>query len=445
MTSTDTTTGTLAHIDPTSIVLDTNVRTTARLDDAFVASIREHGVMQPVVGYQDDDGVVHVLQGQRRTLAAIQAERPTIPVYLAHSPAEADRIITQMIENDQRSGLGDAERADAYEQLAVLGMSASQIARRAHVTKEAVEHGLAARSAESGREALAAGLSLDDAAVLAEFEGDDDAIAALLDAAERDSIAHEASRLRRHRAAAQALATAQQDLTEQGIAVLDEAPWGYFYDGHGPAAPLRHLDVDEEQHTTCPGHAVLLSASAWGDEPTVSTTTLCTAWKEHGHSVTGPYANTATSGGPMTDDEKAERRTIVENNKAWRAATDVRRTWLATFAQRKTAPKDAPVFLAHALAGRRAEDGTTDRKGITTELLGTGWRAIPATPAKAMVRALGIALAGHEVTYADVHTWRHVDAATLLYLRTITAWGYQPSEVEQAILDNAAETADDEE
>ncbi|MGP5261296.1 ParB N-terminal domain-containing protein, partial [Brachybacterium paraconglomeratum] len=98
MTTTDTT-RTLVHVDPTTIVLDTNVRTDARLDKDFVASVRDHGVMQPVVGYRDQDGAVHVLQGQRRTLAAVETQRETIPVYLAETPDEAGRIITQMVEN----------------------------------------------------------------------------------------------------------------------------------------------------------------------------------------------------------------------------------------------------------------------------------------------------------------------------------------------------------
>ncbi|PPI12786.1 hypothetical protein C5D04_11280 [Rathayibacter sp. AY1D2] len=47
--------------------------------------------------------------------------------------------------------------------------------------------------------------------------------------------------------------------------------------------------------------------------------------------------------GPMTDEQKAERRTLVANNKAWHAAETVRREWIASFLSRKTLPQDPPA------------------------------------------------------------------------------------------------------
>lgn len=425
-------TGTLAHVAPASIVLDTNVRTTTRLDKAFVASIREHGVMQPVVGYQDADGAVHVLQGQRRTLAAVETERETIPVYLAQNRDEAGRIITQMVENDQRTGFTDAERADAYEQLSLLGLTAGQIARRTHTQKQTVEHGLAARQSDTAREHLTGGLTIEQAAAIAEFDEDDKAVANLLDAAQRGGFEHSLSRLRQARDAALAVATETERLTGEGTTVLDETPWGYYYDGRGAAAPLTVLGIDEAEHTTCPGHAVAVTAG-WGGE--VRTEPLCTDWKGNDHENNSAAAGAS---GPLDENEKAERRRIIEGNKQWRAATDVRRDWLRTFTQRKSAPKDATIALARLMATTpsRVVDGMNDRKSITTDLMGEGWREdLPATAARATIHTLTTALAGLEVTYADVHTWRTMSTYDLDYLRTITTWGYTPSEFEQNLLD----------
>lgn len=136
-------------------MLGTDVRADARLDKAFTASIREHGVMQPVVGYRDEDGAVHVLQGQSRTLAAVEAKSESIPVCLADTPDEAGRIITQMVENEQRTGFTDAERADGYEQLSLLGLTAAQIAKRTHSRKESVEQTLTACQSRTARDHLA--------------------------------------------------------------------------------------------------------------------------------------------------------------------------------------------------------------------------------------------------------------------------------------------------
>jgi len=39
----------------------------------------------------------------------------------------------------------------------------------------------------------------------------------------------------------------------------------------------------------------------------------------------------------MSEEQKADRRRVIENNKAWRSATTVRRAWLRGFTARKTA------------------------------------------------------------------------------------------------------------
>ena len=61
-------TGTLVHVDPSTLLIDTNVRTQVRLDAKFKASIKTHGVLQPIVAISTDEGL-HVRFGQRRTLA----------------------------------------------------------------------------------------------------------------------------------------------------------------------------------------------------------------------------------------------------------------------------------------------------------------------------------------------------------------------------------------
>lgn len=72
----------LEHIDPRAVTIETNVRTGEVLDADLVDSIREHGVLVPVLGWREGGGSVHVRAGQRRTLAAREAGRVTIPVYV---------------------------------------------------------------------------------------------------------------------------------------------------------------------------------------------------------------------------------------------------------------------------------------------------------------------------------------------------------------------------
>lgn len=70
--------GTIEHIDPNQIEVETNVRTVVKIDPSLVASIREFGVLEPVVCRLAENGTVSVRMGQRPVLAAREAERPSI-------------------------------------------------------------------------------------------------------------------------------------------------------------------------------------------------------------------------------------------------------------------------------------------------------------------------------------------------------------------------------
>jgi ParB family chromosome partitioning protein len=169
----------LEWLDPATLTVDTNVRKDAALTKEFIASIAEHGVLEPVIAHRKDDGTVHVLMGQRRTRGAVEAARPLIPVMVTDSPDEAERIVTQVVENIQRAELTEADEAEAYHQLSLIGVPASAIAKKTGRTKTAVEGALKARSTESGAKALGEGYTISQALVLAEFASDEEAVAEL--------------------------------------------------------------------------------------------------------------------------------------------------------------------------------------------------------------------------------------------------------------------------
>ena len=54
--------GELEHIDPTSLQIGDNVREYANLDNAFIDSIAEHGVLSPITAIRRHDGIVEVQQ-----------------------------------------------------------------------------------------------------------------------------------------------------------------------------------------------------------------------------------------------------------------------------------------------------------------------------------------------------------------------------------------------
>ncbi|MEO5536047.1 MAG: ParB/RepB/Spo0J family partition protein [Pseudolysinimonas sp.] len=275
---TDTTTlGTVEHIDPNTIEVETNIRTVSKPDPALVASIRQFGVLEPVVCRRDENGNVTVRMGQRRVLAAREAGSDTIPAYIvAGDDATTTRLLEQFAENEHRADLTQAERAAVFQQL--------------------------------------------------QFEG---------------------------------------------------------------------------------------------------------------------LSNGGQVGG-MTDEQKAERRELIANNKAWDSAEAVRREWLATFLSRKTLPKDAPAFLTVGLTQHRRDVASALSGGnrLAATLLGlepqsSEWQPSPVDGyaeqhGKAGHVALAIVLAGMEAAIGR-HTWRNPSSTAGRYLAQIEAWGYALSEVEQIV------------
>jgi len=82
----------------------------------LVHSVREFGVLQPVVVRQNADGEYELIMGERRTRAARLAGLETIPAILRET-ADDDLLRDALLENLHRSQLNPLEEASAYQQL----------------------------------------------------------------------------------------------------------------------------------------------------------------------------------------------------------------------------------------------------------------------------------------------------------------------------------------
>ena len=161
----------------------TNVRTAAEasLDKEFLDSVSANGVLVPIVATRDENGV-HVRYGQRRTLAAQQVGLPSVPVYIVEADAadDAQRIVEQLVENDQRQALTDGDRIQAYKALELEGLSVTAIAKRTGTKRDKIKTGLTVAASETGTRLIAeTGMTLDQAATLIEFEDAPDVVATL--------------------------------------------------------------------------------------------------------------------------------------------------------------------------------------------------------------------------------------------------------------------------
>jgi len=96
----------------------------------LASSIREHGVVQPVVVRPLDEGFYQLMAGERRWRAAQRAGLTRIPAIVRDSGARDDLEIA-LIENLQREDLNPMEEAQAFERLMVdYGLTQEEVAKR---------------------------------------------------------------------------------------------------------------------------------------------------------------------------------------------------------------------------------------------------------------------------------------------------------------------------
>ena len=111
--------------------------------EELAASIREHGVIQPLVVADAPDGAGYVLiAGERRLQAAKLAGLARVPAVVREA-TEQQLLELALIENIQRADLNPLETAEAYRQLhEEFGLSHEEIARRVGKSRVAVSNTL---------------------------------------------------------------------------------------------------------------------------------------------------------------------------------------------------------------------------------------------------------------------------------------------------------------
>jgi ParB family chromosome partitioning protein len=123
----------LVYIDPHSIVPNPRQpRTHFDPDDLaeLVHSVREFGVLQPVVVRDTGDGTYELIMGERRTRAAREAGLETMPA-IVRETADENLLRDALLENLHRAQLNPLEEASAYQQLLEdFGITQEELAGR---------------------------------------------------------------------------------------------------------------------------------------------------------------------------------------------------------------------------------------------------------------------------------------------------------------------------
>jgi ParB family chromosome partitioning protein len=123
----------LIQIDPQKIVPNPRQpRTHFNPEDLaeLVHSVREFGVLQPVVVRKNSEGEYELIMGERRTRAAREAGLDAIPAVVRET-ADEDLLRDALLENLHRSELNPLEEASAYQQLLEdFGITQEELATR---------------------------------------------------------------------------------------------------------------------------------------------------------------------------------------------------------------------------------------------------------------------------------------------------------------------------
>ena len=105
--------------------------------EALAASIREHGVLQPILVTETLDGY-QLVAGERRLRASQLAGLDRVPA-VVRQLADRDQLEVALVENLQRADLGPMEAAAAYQALATeFELTHDEIARRIGRAKSTV-------------------------------------------------------------------------------------------------------------------------------------------------------------------------------------------------------------------------------------------------------------------------------------------------------------------
>lgn len=445
-------TTTVVRVDPKTLLVGPNVRKEVILRPDFVASIREHGVLVPILAQETTDGL-EVVDGQMRTLAAVDAELVDVPVFV-QPPAvdDAARIVEQIVVNEDRAGLTAPDHVAAIAQLALdFKMPAAEISKRTGASKERVAAVITtskskAATAAVGRE----GVTLELAAKMAEAELTDAEIDRVLSTTYNREYQIQVVLDQRKRAAEVERLT--EKLQADGVAIAAKPSHGEYSPGeknkHRYLGDLVDATTGKKittaKHATCPGHAAFVGVRGYSGP--VEVHYLCTDPSKRGHRDANRVAPTK-----LTDAERARKEVEKQRTAAWPTATEVRLEWVREqLLTRRTAPSGWELLAVHDFAERHQRTWQSGARPALVLLQAPAadddwntsttlaeWAA--AKPSNGWRAALAMVIARHEDVLTTGPSWAKASAT---YLQLLSSWGYDLSEVEQGIVDDAAAAAD---
>ncbi|WP_433294521.1 ParB N-terminal domain-containing protein [Actinoplanes sp. CA-030573] len=438
-----------------------NVRTNAQALPGIVQNLEEDGIrglLAPliVIPYGTHRGKPRYLavDGEQRYWSAVDAKQKFVQAIIRQDLAGNVDQIVSMLRQIHRTDPTAQQLAQGVEQLALYGLDDDEINRRTGYGIERVKaaRAVAKLSGAVSQRAQQSGLDLTQQAILSKFADVPETVDKLLDEAEKGPFAFS-------RAVEEARATREREAAvEHRRAELIAAGVKVFTDRvDSTDLTIKRLDmlltedgkyISDDDHAACPGHTVAVYHPSYSTR--MVEITYCADWKANGHTTPASSTGTLTRSGPMTEEQKAERREVIENNRAMEAANTVRREWVTNLLAGTAEPKGSKKFIAQELAEPGYLLGTWINQGrkLLDDLLTPGKakrpgaKRVPARTSEIRYTMITLAsvVAAHESAITRT-TWRSKDESAARYLQWCTLNGYEPGKVERLIIDAAGSTS----
>ncbi|MEV6796528.1 ParB/RepB/Spo0J family partition protein [Streptomyces sp. NPDC051320] len=461
-------------LDPDAVRRDEqNARTSdTEPDTDLISSVKAIGVQDPISVRPGPNGTYTAFKGWRRAQAAQianasaeQEERPLqkVRAYIRTDLADKDswtRFLS-LVENDVRQGMSERDTVQAVE-VALIGMSDVE---RTKATRALGLRGDAAKTAKKAaklsdtdlRMATAEGMDLEQLAEFYEVQDAPGALQQLSRAQAKDADEgkggrghwdHAMALLRQDLEETKAREAAVKALTDARVPLLKSRfGWGE----KDLSRPLSQLTtgllnpITEQMHAGCEGHSARLDDEhrpVWH----------CSDPEKYGHRLT---AEAKQPKAPVDEAKRAERQKTISHNKAWKAAREVRKDFIAGLCQGKTLPDEArklalrtvmstPEHYRQWVTKGKTEDvarflGIKEPQGSTTvagtRSVGTFDALVERTGKAREWHALfAHAAAACEYSLREDKAWASLFAPQVKWLVFLEVLGYPLSEVETEAL-----------
>lgn len=325
----------------------------------LAASIRVHGILEPLLGIDGNGEGVLLVAGQRRLAAAKKAGLTEVPIIVRPLDAKAQLEI-QLIENIQRLDLDPIDEAAAFKRLLDLGLSQTELGERIGRSQSHISKRLALLQLPdlAVKKLHAGGITLEDAVSLTKLVEHPERIERALKQPDRwNGVAGSVERELAEQQLEDTKTAARAELQAVGVKILKEEPW-YSWSNRKekPLTGQRDFDYDAigitvAKHQKEPCHAAAIDQHA-------KVIYVCTNPKNHPGAKQPPRSLNQSPG------QRAANKKRLEEQKQQREAQSVRTDFIAKLLKDPKKGSVGPFILDQFV-----QHASSDEARIALELL----------------------------------------------------------------------------